>query len=138
MKPHKMIVVFIAAFGCAFILAWWLFRSPAAAPVSPEVVAASPPRSLGENDMAEFFGAVLEEDFAAMARIGKELFVPGHFIPSRKEMFVEYETGSFPPHQVYAFYTKTTDNMVYRVLLAVEDETNKVESFLAEDMPIVR
>lgn len=137
MKPHKMIAVFFVAFACAFILAWWLFRSPVAAPATTDEVAAPPPRSLKETDMAEFFGAVMEEDYAAMARIGKELFVPGHFIPARKELFVEYETGSFPPHQVYAFYTKTKDNVVYRVLLAVEDETNRIESFLAEDMPIV-
>ena len=138
MKPRKMIVLFLAAFGCAFILAWWLFSSPVTVPVSPEVEAAPPPRSLKEDDIAEFFGAVVEEDYAAMARIGKELFEPGALIPDHKQLFIEYETASFPPYQVYAFYTKNKDNVVYRVLLTVDEEVNKVESFLAEDMPIVQ
>lgn len=139
-QPRRLgllILLFVAAFGLAFGLAWLLFRAdPASAPpaaAQAETEKVDPP--LTAEQIAPFLRAADEKDLDTMFRLGPELFGKGRTIVDRKDALAEYETNSFPPYQVYAFYAGIRENKVYRVLLTT-DEDDKVESFLAEAMPI--
>lgn len=130
-------MLFLAAFGLAFCLAWLLFRadpeSRPAAVAEVETEKVEPP--LTAEQIAPFLRAADEKDLETMFLLGPELFAKGRAIVDRKDALAEYETNSFPPYQVYAFYAGIRENKVYRVLLTT-DEDDKVESFLAEAMPI--
>lgn len=123
----------LAAFILAFVLAWALF-SPSRPPEPPPP---PPARTLSAADMKDFLQAVENSDYARMSAIGTEIFAEGNIIPDSKTMFAEYETTSYPPHTVYAFYSMIGEDKTQRVLLTM-DEENKVASFLAEEMAITR
>lgn len=125
------------AFVLAFFLAWVLFGSSKGGAVKEEEPPAPQNKTLGEADLEPFLAAARSRDFKAMSAIGKELFRKGDDIPDRELLFAEYAVDSFPPYQVYAFLTSNTGEYVYRVMLTVTDD-NKVESFMAEEMPVVK
>ncbi len=132
--------VFALAFILAFALAWALFRrdEPPPPAAAPEAAKAAPPApTLKREDTAAFLQAVRTGDFAAMRDRGEALFVEGARIPDSAGMFADYATSSFPPHVVYSFYSGAADGKVQRVLLTMDGE-DKVGSFLAEEMNIVR
>lgn len=130
-----LIPLFLAAFGLAFGLAWLLFRADPAQPPVAEAGAKKAEPPLTAEQMAPFLRAADGNDIEAMFRLGPELFAKGRTIADRKEALTGYETNSFPPYQVYAFYAGIREDKVYRVLLTT-DEDDRVESFLAEAMPI--
>lgn len=131
----KMAAVVALTFVAAFALAWLLFgNAKPPAEVEPE---APPAKVIGEAEVKEFLDAVEAEDFAAMTRIGTGLFKKGDKIPDRARLFGDHAVESFPPFQVYAFMTHASDKEIRRVLLTI-DENDLVESFMAEEMPVVR
>lgn len=133
----KLAAVAAAAFALAFVLAWLMFGAGQSGAVREEEPPTRPGRTLGEAEMKPFLDAARSGDFKAMAAAGGELFIKGDVIPDRESLFAEYAVDSFPPFQVYAFYTAAAGGYVYRVLLTL-DENNKVESFMAEEMPVVK
>lgn len=123
----------LIAFASAFFLAWLLFAPPKETPPPPP----PPVRTLTEDDMREFFQAVGREDYERMSALGKELFKEGNIIPDSAAKFAEYETTSYAPHTVYAFYSSIGGDKTRRVLLTMT-EGDKVVSFLAEEMEIAK
>ncbi|MDR1613647.1 MAG: hypothetical protein LBT97_12825 [Planctomycetota bacterium] len=119
-----------ASFALAFGLAWRLFGG------RPDAPAAPPARAIRAADLRPFMAAVRAEDYPLMSKLGGELFTAGSKILDRETALSEFAVDSFPPHQVYAFYTALKDGTVYRVLLTLDRE-DRVASFLAEDMPVV-
>lgn len=131
----KMAVVIALTFVAAFALAWLLFgNTKPPAQTEPE---APPAKVIGEAEVKEFLAAVEAEDFAAMTRIGSDLFKKGDKIPDRTRLFGDHAVESFPPFQVYAFMTHASNKEIRRVLLTI-DENDQVESFMAEEMPVVQ
>jgi hypothetical protein len=121
------VLAFVAAFG----LAWYLFAPPPAPVESAPAVG----RLLGEGEIESFLSLVRTADFQAIAQAGQELFHPGDRVASNAQ-FAFYEVGSYPPYQVYAFFTTATPEWVRRILLTL-DEGGRVESFMAEEMPVI-
>lgn len=129
------VLVFVAGFLLAFLLAWFLFSPGEKA--APEPVATEPKvetRTLTAGDLTEFFRAVDNRDFAAMSSLGTELFQPGNVIDNSDALLEPYAVDSFPPHQVYALFTHIGSPKSYRVLLTMDG--NRVASFMAEEIAI--
>ena len=123
----------LVAFASAFFLAWLLFAPPKETPPPPP----PPARTLTGDDMRDFFQAVGKEDYGRMSDLGRDLFKEGTIIPDSVAKFAEYETTSYPPHMVYAFYSFIGGDKARRVLLTM-DEGDRVVSFLAEEMEIAK
>lgn len=120
-------VTFVLGVCAAFAVAWLLFRPP---PPPPE-------RVLAAEELTGFFRAVEQNDYAAMSELGTELFREDTRIPDSKALFAEYETTSYPPNTVYAFYSGFGLGLTRRVLLTMDAE-DRVVSFLAEEMEVTR
>lgn len=134
-KRHlELFAVVIISFILAFVSAWALFSRGNGNSETPPAI---PARTLTEADLHPFLQAVAAEDFAAMDRLGGELFAPGNLIPDSQVRLEEYATTSFAPHLVYAFFTRIETDRTYRVLLTT-DEEDRVVSFMAEEMAITK
>ena len=137
-KYLGIMVAFIAAFVLAFALAWAVFSAKTPPPVAGPATAkpAEPPaRTLSNDDLKPFFAAVEARNFPDMDRLGYALFMPGTIIPDSKSVLADYATNSFPPHLVYAIFTRVAPDRVSRVILTM-DESDTVVSFMAEEMEI--
>lgn len=128
--------VFAAGFILAFLLAWFLFSPGKNAAAKPAEAAETEieTRTLTGKELAEFLQAVDNQDFAAMSRLGKELLQTGNTIAGHDALLEKYAVDSYPPHQVYALFTRIGNPKSYRVLLTMEG--NKVVSFMAEEIDI--
>ena len=120
-----------ALFVLGFAAALVVMRQP---PESPSTGGADAVRAA---ELREFLSAVADGDFPAMRELGGRLFVKGRTVEDAGKAFAEYETNSVPPYTVYAFYTDNAPDAARRVLLTL-DSGGGVESFLAEEMTIVR
>lgn len=129
------VLIFCAGFIAAFLVA--LVVLGRGDDDSMRIPAAVTQRDLAAADMDGFFDAASRGDFAAMSGIGRTLFTPGRKIPDAERVFAGYETSSYPPHTVYAFFTESAEDKVRRVLLTL-DENDRVESFMAEEMSIIQ
>lgn len=130
------LLIFAAGFALAFLLAWMFFsRGERTKPAPAKEEARVKARVLAKEDMAEFFKAVDNGDYPGMVRLGKELFQPGTIISDSRILLEHYAVDSYPPHQVYAFYTRIGTPNSYRVLLTM-DESDQVVSFMAEETAI--
>ena len=89
-----------------------------------------------DENVANGVKAYKDNGCDALITLGGELFPVGRAIANRTAVLEDYETTSYPPYQVYAFYSGIRDSVLRRVLLTV-DENDKVVSFLAEEMPVV-
>lgn len=132
---RALAVVFVAAFALAFAAAWLLLRTetppvPPPAPV-PET------RTLSPAELDGFLQAVADGDFAAMNRLGTQLFTAGTVVPDSAALLGEFETNTYSDVAVYALYSSIGESRTTRVLLTV-DKDDKVVSFLAEEMPVIR
>lgn len=103
-------------------------------PTAPETAGAE---SVNAADVREFMQAVSRRDFAAMERLGEKAFVKGRAVENVDDVLAGYETNSFPPYTVYALFTDNTADATRRVLLTL-DADNRVESFMAEEMAIIK
>ena len=140
LRGGKLLAIVAATFALAFGLAWFLFTPGAAVqPQTPDpaAVRTAPTVVLAAADVAPFLSAVTAEDYSAMDRLGTQLFTSGAAIPDHANLFDGYAVNSYPSYHVYNFYSQTTGEQIYRVLLTVEDN-GAIESFLAEEMPIVK
>ncbi len=141
LKKYAAIVA--VTFIAAFIIAWLVFRpGPQPARAVREIEqdgqeASVPGKTIDAAGLGDFLKAAETGDYPAMAEIGGKLFVKGDTIPDHKRLLSSYAVDGFPPYQVYKFYSATTDTRIYRVLLTMDDN-NTVESFMAEEMPVVR
>lgn len=139
-KNGVLIIGFVVTFVVAFALAWLLFGSGrgSAPQGQTEEQEAPPARTLTPDDLQDFLAAVEAADFNTMSRLGKRVFKKGDLIPNYESLFAEYALDGFPPFSVFGFYTVGTTEAVYRVILTVNSEDNSVESFMAEEMPVVQ
>ena len=122
-------------FAIAFGLAWFIFAPRGEG--QPKTPPPQPAKTISEADIAAFLAAVDTEEYAAIARIGGELFQPGCLVPDQERLFGEHLVSKDPPYLVYNFYSKSDEDRVYRVYLTI-DEDHKVDSFMAEDMPVAK
>lgn len=130
----KKILIMAVAFGLGFAVAIAIGRKSLFSPESAVVSAL--PGEVDAADLALFLAAAGKGDYAAMSKDGPDLFSKGVLISDAPDRFKDYESNSFPPYTVYAFYSQGSDEMVRRVLLTL-DEDNRVESFIAEEMAVL-
>ena len=136
----KLATIVTITFALAFGMAWLLFTpGPNALPTTPEPATArtEPAVIIGADDVTPFLAAATAEKYSDMERLGARLFVAGAVIPDHATLFEGYAVNSYPSYQVYNFYSRTIEDRIFRVLLTVEDN-GTIDSFLAEEMPIVR
>jgi|GEM_PF-2133253 hypothetical protein len=136
-----LILGFVVTFVVAFALAWLLFGAGqgSGSPAQNEAEQDAPPaRTLSPDEFRDFLTAVEAADFNAMSRLGKQVFKKGDLIPNYENLFAEYALDGFPPFNVFGFYTVGTSEAVYRVILTMNSEDNSVESFMAEEMPVIQ
>lgn len=139
----KQYLVLALVFALGFAAAVVLVRpSSAEAPTQPEATATAaretgPESVLRTEDVRDFFKAVTGRDFAAMAAVGERTFVRGARVENADKLLSGYETNSFPPFTVYALYVENMPEKTRRVLLTLDKE-DRVESFLAEEMTIIK
>ncbi len=129
--------VFVLAFVLAFGLAWALFRQEGAPAPAAGQTAAAPARTLKPEDLKEFLQAVEAGDYIAVRDRGEKLFVEGTNIPGSAGLFSAYATNSYPPNAVYSFLSEIGGGTTRRVMLTIDQE-DKVVSFMAEEMNIVK
>lgn len=136
----KRYLLLVLAFGLGFLLALALARN-IIRDETPRGGSASildePPRKLDETKLTNFLRAAEKGDYAAMETTGPDVFHKGVLIPDAATRFEPYAANSFPPFTVYAFYSAGSDDRVRRVLLTLDAE-NRVESFLAEEMTVMK
>ena len=126
--------LFLAGFAAAFSLALWLLPQRGAPDAS---VAAMDSRTIRPDDLLGFFQAVARKDFPAMAKSGERVFVQGDKIENAGKTLAGYETNSFPPHTVYAFFSENLPDKTRRVLLTLDGD-DRVTSFMAEEMSVIQ
>ena len=135
-KKHKYLgaaFLFLLGFALALGAAWWWFGKDAAAPA--QTVADGP--VLHESELEGFFQAVAKGDYPAIKESGEALFLPGVRLADAARLLEPYAVNSFPPYAVYALYTFNNPDLTRRVLLTL-DERDRVESFLAEEMAVIK
>lgn len=132
-----LVLALVFALGFAAALAFVRPHSAGAPGRPPEAAAAAGPEAPRTGEQREFFQAVAKGDFVAMAALGERAFVRGGSVENAAAVLAGYETNSFPPFTVYALYVENAPDKTRRVLLTL-DKDGKVESFLAEEMSIIR
>jgi hypothetical protein len=125
--------VFLLGFVMAMGAGWWWFGRNAAAPAP---VAGDGP-ALRADELEGFFRTVAEGDYPAIKERGEALFRPGARVADADRLLAPYAVNSFPPYTVYALYTFNNPDLTRRVLLTL-DEGDRVESFLAEEMAVIK
>lgn len=134
----KQYLILALVFALGFAAAVVLIRPPAAGAAAPSPAAGAIPATVIRADgLGSFFQAVKRGDFAAMAELGERAFVRGSRVENAGAVLSGYETNSFPPFTVYALFVENTTDKTRRVLLTL-DKDDKVESFLAEEMSIIK
>lgn len=124
----------LAAFALAFLLAWLLFAPPAPEPTP----APPPPKTLAVADVDAFLQAVNKNDYTQIRELGSAAFTENTTVPDGKQRFTEFETTSYSPNTtVYSFHSGIDGEKARRILLTLDDN-NRVVSFLAEEMAIVK
>ncbi len=147
----RLFFCLVLAFGFGWYTARYLVRpsaisNPPPAGEAPEATADSPPsgggrpvKTIGADSpgMREFLAAVKAGDFEAMRKLGGELFPKGAAVPDARRLFPGYEANNIPPYRVFAFLSDQGREQARRVMLTLDGE-NRVESFMAEEMPVVK
>lgn len=136
-KTWKKYIIMVVAFALGFAVALAIGRG-SSRPTEQSAVTTAPeqPGVVNPTGLAAFLAAAEKGDYPEMEKSGPELFAKGVEIPDAPERFKEYEANSYPPYTVYAFYSQGSNEHVRRVLLTL-DGSNRVESFLAEEMAVV-
>lgn len=128
-------LAFALGFALALIVAKNLYRNET---VRNDFVAGEEtPRDLDEAALTAFLQAAEKGDYAAMEKTGPEVFQKGVWIPDAAARFDQYAANSYPPYTVYAFYSAGSDELIRRVLLTL-NEDDRVESFMAEEMTVLK
>lgn len=126
-------LLFLLGFALALGAAWWWFGKDAV--TTAQTVADGP--VLREGELEGFFQAVDKSDYPAIKELGEALFVPGVRLADAARLLAPYAVNSFPPYSVYALYTFNNADLTRRVLLTLDDR-DRVESFLAEEMAVIK
>lgn len=141
-KKSKHLVT-IAVFVLGFAFAALLFRGASGggsvleAAKAEAAARAKRAGAITTEELEPFFQAVAKGDFSAMAKLGEKVFLSGRTVDAAEKTLAGYETNSFPPYTVYAFYVANTPDKTRRVLLTLDGD-NRVESFLAEEMSVIK
>lgn len=139
MKKSYQIGIFAAVFVAGFVLAWVMSnrRQPTPSENNPPPQSSQRIQLLETKKLVAFLEALGRDDYTETAKAGEEAFPSGTVIPEHKKLFAEFAAGDIPPFATYVFMSGQRDGSVVRILLTIDAETGKVESFLAEAMPIV-
>ena len=132
-KYAGAILLFLLGFAVAMVAGWWWFGKNAAVPAQ---TAPDGPVLRGD-ELESFFQTVAEGDYSAIKERGEALFHPGARVAEAERLLAPYAVNSFPPYTVYALYTFNNPDLTRRVLLTL-DEQDRVESFLAEEMAVIK
>lgn len=133
-EKYKKYLLLVACFAVGFALAMTLGRK---SPVPESAAQPTAPLPVDQKDLADFLVAAERSDYQAMKQQGDKIFQKGRPVPDAEKIFHDYAANSFPPFTVYAFLSEGDDNRVRRVLLTL-DADKRVESFLAEEMAVVK
>ncbi len=113
--------------------------SPAKPAPAPASAKTSAPVSVNADspDMKAFQTAVKTGDFAALRTLGQKLFPKGALVRDPDRLFAGYEANNIAPYRVFAFLSEQSREQARRVMLTLDGE-GRVESFMAEEMPVVK
>ncbi|MCD8349415.1 MAG: hypothetical protein LUC93_02220 [Planctomycetaceae bacterium] len=125
------ILLFLGGFAVALAAGWWLFGSGTRQEQAARV------ETLREADLNELLAAVESGDYHDIKRLGEAMLKPGTRVAEGERMFAPYAVNSLPPYSVYALYTYNDPDRTRRVLLTLGDD-GRVESFLAEEMAVIK
>ncbi len=130
------------------VIARLFFSPPAAAVKGPgdsglAAAGAATPAAVGISLDAEtkgmnaFLAAVKQGDFPTLQRLGRDLFPKGAAVREPEKLFAGFEANNIPPYRVFAFLSDQGMEKARRVMLTLDGE-GRVESFMAEEMPVVK
>lgn len=85
-----------------------------------------------------FLRAVRTDDFAGMQGLGDEIFTEGRKVPEARRKLAEFQVAAAQPasYAVYRLHAKDEPGKTRRVLLTVDDKSDRVVSFIAEEMAV--
>ncbi len=127
------VLLFLGGFAVALAAGWWLFGAQA----RQEHETAVRVETIREADLNELLAAVESGDYHDIKRLGEAMLTPGTRVADGERMFAPYAVNSLPPYSVYALYTYNDPDRTRRVLLTLGDD-GRVESFLAEEMAVIK
>lgn len=87
-----------------------------------------------------FLRAVRSNDFAGIRDLGGEIFTEGRNVPDVKRKLAGFRVAAVQPasYVVYRLHSMDEPDKTRRVLLTVEDGSDRVVSFVAEEMAVAK